>query len=87
MKYVELHLLAGLTVRFFFFGGVNIGVFRKSGSRPIKWHQCRLLTRQLFFSLHIYSLWSVLGRLIPPTNTNKVQDMVKVRRLDVKGVL
>jgi hypothetical protein len=37
--------------------GVNIGVFWKRKSRPIKWRQCRLSTRQLFYCLHIYSLW------------------------------
>jgi hypothetical protein len=45
----------GLTARFF--SWVNIGVFSKTESRPIKWHQRCLLTRQLFFRLYIYSLW------------------------------
>ncbi len=38
-----MHLLA----KFFVFWGVMIGVFWKRESRPIKWHQCRLITRQL----------------------------------------
>ncbi len=33
-----------------------IGVFWKRESRPVWWHQCRLLTRQPFSSLHIYGL-------------------------------
>ncbi len=45
----------GLTVRCF--SGVNIGVFWMRESSPIEWRQCRLSTRQFFFSLHIYSLW------------------------------
>ncbi len=39
---------------------MKIGVFGKTGSRPIEWRQCRLLTRQFFFtfflSAHI-GLW------------------------------
>jgi hypothetical protein len=31
--------------------------FFQRESRPIQWHQCRFLTRQLHFCLHIYSLW------------------------------
>jgi hypothetical protein len=34
-----------------------IGVFWKRESSPILWLQCRLLTRQRFFCLHIHSLW------------------------------
>jgi hypothetical protein len=43
----------GLTVRFF---GVNIRVFWKRESRPIKWHQYRLLICEPIFRLHICSL-------------------------------
>jgi hypothetical protein len=46
-----MHLLAE---RFVF--GVMIGVFWKRESRPVKRHECRLLTCQLLFCLHIYSL-------------------------------
>jgi hypothetical protein len=38
-----------------FLGGEHRG-FWKRESRPIEWHQCCSLTRQLFFRLHIYSL-------------------------------
>ncbi len=31
--------------------------FWKRESRPIKWRQCRLSTRQLIFCLHIFSPW------------------------------
>ncbi len=39
-----------------FLGGM-IGIFWKMESRPIKWHQCRLLTCLIVFYLHIYGLW------------------------------
>jgi hypothetical protein len=29
----------------------------KEGSRPIEWHECLLLTRQLFSCLHIYIVY------------------------------
>ncbi len=47
------------------FFGVNIGVFWKRESRPIKWHQFRLWTHNcFFFCLHIYSLlWWLLTML------------------------
>ncbi len=48
-----MHLLAERIVFFFW---VMIWVFCMSESRPIWWHQCRFLTRQLFFCLHICSL-------------------------------
>ncbi len=37
--------------------GVMIGVFWKRESRPVERHQCRPLRCQLYFSLHIHSLW------------------------------
>ncbi len=50
-----MHLLAER----FVFLGLMIGVFWTRESRPIKskWHQCRLSTRQVFFCLHMCSLW------------------------------
>ncbi len=61
-----MHLLAE---RFVFCGGWSrvdykfsvmnliIGCFwKKKESRPILWHQCRLLTRHIYMRLHIYSL-------------------------------
>ncbi len=52
-----MHLLAER----FVFGSDDQG-FLKRKSRPIKWHQCRLLTRQLYLCLHICSLWRPLSR-------------------------
>ncbi len=46
-----------------------IGVFWKRESRPIQWHQCRLLTRKLFLCLHIYSLYG-LARVELDSNAN-----------------
>ncbi len=43
------------------FGGDDRGFLKES--RPIYWHQCRLVTSQLFFCLHIYSLWLFLRSL------------------------
>ncbi len=39
----------GLTVCFFFFFGVNIGVFWKRESRPIEWRQCASQLANFFF--------------------------------------
>ncbi len=47
------------------------GVFWKRESRPTKWHQCCLSTRQPFFCLHIYSLcfrvWVKFVRMVTGT--------------------
>jgi hypothetical protein len=56
--YLQMHLLDER----FNFWGVMIRVFWKRESRPIKWHQCGLLNRQLFFCFHIYSLCLYLRR-------------------------
>jgi hypothetical protein len=56
-----------------FFLGVNIGVFWKRESRPIEWRQFRLLTRQLFLCLHIYSLWFVLGHYVTQSSVRQTK--------------
>jgi hypothetical protein len=48
-----MRLLAGLFVLWW----LMIAVFSITESRPIKWHQCRLLTCKRFFCPHFYSLW------------------------------
>ncbi len=53
-KSVSSNASPGRTVRFLW---VIIEVFWKMGSRPNLWYQLRLLTRELFFCLHIFSLW------------------------------
>jgi hypothetical protein len=52
------------------FLGVTEGVFWKREARPIKWHQFRLLTRQLFLCLDIYSFCfrCIAGVLIVVSN-------------------
>ncbi len=62
-KSVSSNASPGWMVRFL---GVMIGVFWKRESRPIQCHQRRLLTCQIFFCLHIYSLC-----MHRPTRTNQ----------------
>jgi hypothetical protein len=53
-RYLQMHLLAEQ----FVFWWDDRG-YPKEKSRPIKWHQCCLLTRQLIFRHHIYTLWCI----------------------------
>ncbi len=52
---LQIHLLTEwLVCKAYDYPGFN---FWKMVSRPIQWHQCCLLTRQVFIRLHMYSLW------------------------------
>ncbi len=67
-KTVSSNASSGWTVRFF---GVDDWCYWKRESRPIYWHQCRLLTRQHFISVFASIVNGVLGWNIKTMERNR----------------
>ncbi len=67
-----MHFLAEQFM-FFFFLGLIVGILWQGVQTYLR-HQCRLFTPQLFFKLHIYSLWSLASNVSETFQSNRMSN-------------